>query len=444
MSYFLSARAGAAGEVYWEVSWRHKAADETTRQVKRRVGRAWLDPDGEGGWVKRRGRAPETHLDRRRASVAADELVRQVDEYLLREAAGDLPEEVTFRELAHAYLEWLRDVRGAKPSTVRVYEYVLAEPGTPHKRGDGESLGDIMRHLGDKQAADVTTRDVERLLTSVSRRGASARTVNFHRQLVRTIYGYGMRPSTFGLTSNPAQEADKRREPAQQPLDYYSVEEVEALARAMAEGKHRDPVSQARVTDEDELYWRGHEDRQDGEMVRVAAYTGLRRGELLALQWRDVDFAGSKLIVRRAVSGGEVADSTKSGRAREVGLSAQAAGALDRVSQRGDFTEREDHVFVSRVGRRLDGPAFYRRFVRARDAAGLRPLHVHHLRHTFGSLLVAAGIDLATVQAAMGHSSITTTNRYLHARPAHEVADKFTAAFATGDARSAASAGARD
>jgi hypothetical protein len=81
---------------------------------------------------------------------------------------------------------------------------------------------------------------------------------------------------------------------------------------------------------------------------------------------------------------------------------------------------------------------------RGPHAAGLRPLHVHHLRHTSGSLLVAAGIDLATVQAAMGHSSITTTNRYLHARPAHEVADKFTAAFATGDARSAASAGVPD
>ncbi len=62
------------------------------------------------------------------------------------------------------------------------------------------------------------------------------------------------------------------------------------------------------------------------------------------------------------------------------------------------------------------GPApLRRRFERARDAAGLEPLRFDDLRHTYGSLLVAGGIDLASVKAAMGHSRITTTERYLHA-----------------------------
>lgn len=439
--YFLTARSGPTGEVYWEVSWRHRAADGATRQVKRRIGPAWLDAHGEGGWVKRRGRTPPTHLDRQSATVLADELVQRVDAELLAADPRFAARVVTFRELAHAYLEWLATVRGAKPSTVRAYRGTLAEPGTPHRRGNGTSAGIIMRHLGDRPAAEVTTREIETVLRAIARTGVGARTVNFHRQLIRTIYGYGTKPSTFNLPRNPAIYADKRREPPQQPLDYYSVEEIEALARALAEGKHRDNDAHARITDDNELTWRALEDHQDGEMVRIAAYTGMRRGELLALQWRDIDFAGSKIVVRRAISGGEISDSTKSRRFRDVGLSAQAAAALDRVSRRGDFTSPDDFVFCSRVGGRLDGPAFYRRFVRARNAAGLRPLHVHHLRHTFGSLLVAAGIDLATVQAAMGHSSITTTNRYLHARPAHEVADKFTAAFATGDARVSQPAG---
>ena len=58
-----------------------------------------------------------------------------------------------------------------------------------------------------------------------------------------------------------------------------------------------------------------------------------------------------------------------------------------------------------------------------------RRRHNHDLRHTYGSLLVAGGIDLPSVKAAMGHSRITTTERYLHARPAAELADRFTLAL---------------
>ena len=70
-----------------------------------------------------------------------------------------------------------------------------------------------------------------------------------------------------------------------------------------------------------------------------------------------------------------------------------------------------------------------RRYKRARDAARLRPLRWHDLRHTFGSLLVAGGVDLVSIKDAMGHSQLTTTSRYLHARPATERAAAFTTAF---------------
>jgi integrase len=87
-------------------------------------------------------------------------------------------------------------------------------------------------------------------------------------------------------------------------------------------------------------------------------------------------------------------------------------------------------VFVNRLGRRLDGSAIGRRVERARDRAGLPPLCFHDLRHTHGSLLVAGGVDLASVKAAMGHSRITTTERYLHARSASEMVGRFTRALA--------------
>ena len=60
---------------------------------------------------------------------------------------------------------------------------------------------------------------------------------------------------------------------------------------------------------------------------------------------------------------------------------------------------------------------------------GQRPLILHDLRHTFGSLLVAAGIDTVTVKAAVGHGRVTTTERYPHARPATQQAAAFAAAL---------------
>jgi integrase len=140
------------------------------------------------------------------------------------------------------------------------------------------------------------------------------------------------------------------------------------------------------------------EDRQDAEMIRVAAYAALRMGELLALRWGDVDFAGSALTVARAMSAG-VLSTTKSGHVRRVPLADQASAALDRMSKRAHFISRTDLVFCNELGRALDGSALRRRYRRAQQAAGARPLRFHDLRHTFGSLLAASGIDLVTARA---------------------------------------------
>ncbi len=303
---------------------------------------------------------------------------------------------------------------------------MLAEPGVPHKRGTGTITGHVMAALGDRPASKISTRDVEELLATISATGVSPRTVNKHRAVICAAFNYGCRASTYGLAKNPASEADKRREPLPGALAYYSPEEVEALARALGDGRHREPSRQTLGDQERQV--RHAEDQQDAEIVRVAAYAGLRLGELLALRWRDVDFAGHALTVGRAMSAG-VESSTKSGRVRRVPLPDQAAAALDRLSRREDFTGPDERVFCNVFGRTLDGSALRRRFKRARDVAGLRPLRFHDLRHTYGSLLAAAGVDLVTIKSAMGHSALATTGRYLHARPAAEQAEVFTRAF---------------
>ena len=158
-----------------------------------------------------------------------------------------------------------------------------------------------MAALGDRPAREVTTREIEDLLRSVAATGVAPRTVNKVRQLVCAIFNYGMRPSTYALPTNPATHADRRTEPERAVLAFYSPEQIEALARSLAAGAHRDPSRPA--LGEGEIEARAREDVQDAELVRVAAYAGLRRGELVALHWRDVDFAGHKLVIRRSLSG---------------------------------------------------------------------------------------------------------------------------------------------
>lgn len=413
------------GHAYFDAKFRFRA-----RQVKRRIGPAWLEADGTGGWKARKGRVPEGSFDLRAAHVAAAQLVAAyvADEGSRESAARERRARgATFREVADGYMRWLADVKGAKPSTIADYRYLLVEPGLPHKRGTGVSAGHIMRALGDLPAARVTVKNVERMLATVSASGVSARSVNKHRALVAAIYNYGIKESAFGLPSNPATAADKRREPHRGALIYYTPEEVEALARAFEDGRHRSATTELTV-DELEAEILRQEDRRDAEMVRVSAYAGLRQGELLALRWRDVDFQGHALTIGRAMSAG-IESTTKSGRVRRVPLPDQAAAALDRVSRRDDFTGPNELVFCNRFGRPLNGSALRRRYRRAQAAAELEPLRWHDLRHTYGSLLAAAGVDLVTIQAVMGHSALATTGRYLHARPATDQAAVFTRAF---------------
>jgi hypothetical protein len=121
-------------------------------------------------------------------------------------------------------------VKKSKPSTLADYRYMLGEPDVAHHQG--RSSGWIMRELGDKPAATVTTRDVEAVLGKVAKSGASPRTVNKYRGLLGAMFRSGMRSETHGLPANPAKETVKRKQDAPGPLDYYSPAEIETLAAA--------------------------------------------------------------------------------------------------------------------------------------------------------------------------------------------------------------------
>ena len=177
---------------------------------------------------------------------------------------------------------------------------------------------------------------------------------------------------------------------------------------------------------------RAAENSQDGAAFAVAAFTGLRLGELVALRWTDIDFA-KRLVHVRASYTRRHAGPPKSGHVRSVPLIDQAMEPLDRLSRREHFTGPDDLVFASSIGSHLDGSALRKRFYVALEQAGLgeqrtkpEPITFHDLRHTFGTLAVQA-FPLSDVRAYMGHSDIQTTMIYVHHVPRHDAAARLSA-----------------
>lgn len=427
-------RQGAKGKAYWDAQWRYRlAASEPWRLKKRRLGLAWQELDAAGEWRKRRGRCPEGWLDERAANLAAvDAMETQAAEIAAAELAEARAADAlkTVRALAQDWLSWLEEVWGAKPSTVKDYSFLLREPGEPFKRGEGTSAGRIMAAFGDRPAVEVTTLEVTQFLRSLDREGLTPRNVNKHREVLAAMFAYGCRSDTFALPNNPVDGTDKRRQPPPAALDYYEVDEVEALAHACEEGSHRRP---RHLFDESEIEARRQEDRQDADAFRILFYTGLRVGELLALRWEDVDLDARILYVRRGLSAGEEG-LPKGGRPRFVPISSPALVVLQRMASRPDFISPDDYVLVNRFGRRLDISALRRRYKRGCAAAGLRPVRLHGLRHAAGSL-VARTSDPVFVRDFLGHAKLSTTDRYVRAKARPEELERLDRAFAPAASR---------
>jgi len=202
--------------------------------------------------------------------------------------AGPPPEAVTFDQVAADWLHHVEHVDGIKPSTLKSYRYMLRAPGdSPRKRGRRKAGGRVMREFGGQPIARITTAQVERWLSRLDEQPISKRTINIHRQLVCSVLEHAVpRPDQYGIQTNVARATSKRCEPDPVVLDFYEPEEVAALARAARASEHRDP-SRPAISDA-EREERRRADDQDAALFIVAAFTGLRMGELLELRWRYV------------------------------------------------------------------------------------------------------------------------------------------------------------
>lgn len=171
------------------------------------------------------------------------------------------------------------------------------------------------------------------------------------------------------------------------------------------------------------------ESMQHQVIVKLLLFTGMRRGELCGLEWKDIDFERAVIFVRRSslymAGRGVFEDETKntsSERCMKVSadvVSMLRAWRAEQSKQRlrmGDQWQDSDRLFTTWNGApiRSDGiTAWFHKFV---TKNGLPPIHIHSLRHTNATLLIAAGTSLTTVAARLGHANSTTTSKiYAHA-----------------------------
>ena len=155
---------------------------------------------------------------------------------------------------------------------------------------------------------------------------------------------------------------------------------------------------------------------RDRALAGLMVFCGLRSAEVLALDVTDVDIGARWLRV-----------SGKGGKERRVPLDVDVAGVIQTylLAERPDTTATRLFIVAKGPTRGQPlTPAGLRRIFRYhRDLTGITAAHPHTLRHTFGSALAEAGVDLAVMQALLGHAHIDTTARYVHLAPTHVKAE---------------------
>jgi integrase len=155
---------------------------------------------------------------------------------------------------------------------------------------------------------------------------------------------------------------------------------------------------------------------RDRAIAGLMVFCGLRSAEVLALAIADVDIGARWLRV-----------TGKGNKERRVPLDVDVAGVIQTylLAERPDTTS--DRLFIVAKGptrgQPLSADGLRRIFRYHRDISGIAGGHPHALRHTFGTALAEAGVDLAVMQALLGHAHIDTTARYVHLAPTHVKAE---------------------
>jgi integrase len=317
-------------------------------------------------------------------TLAAAKTWRQDTAVALRRGRLRAPAATTVREAAEAWMA------GAESGAVRTRSGDRFKPST--LRGYRAALDrHVLPELGGARLSDLALRDAQDFADRLLGQGLDPSTIRNALMPLRVVCRRAVRDGVLAVNPTAGVELPAvrgRRDRIADPA------EAERLIAALPEG--------------DRALW------------ATALYAGLRRGELLALRWEDVDLAGGLLRVERSYDPKAAQFVTAKSRAgrRRVPI----AGVLrDHLLDHKLATDREAGL-VFGDGR---SPFVYStvrdRAARAWKAAGLVPITLHECRHTFASLMIAAGVNAKALSTYIGHATVAITlDRYGHLMPGAE------------------------
>jgi len=287
---------------------------------------------------------------------------------------------ITFGEYAG---EWIRTYTGRTSRGIRattLAEYVR------------DLEGHVLPVLGHRRLAEIEPRHIKILAADLASEGRAPSTVRNIIAPVRALFATALEDGVIRI--NPC--AGLRLPGGTSP---------DRHARALTD------TELTRLIAETPEHWR--------LLVSFLAQTGLRVGELIVLQWGDVDLDRRRVQVRRRLYKG-VVDAPKSRYGiRDVPLSPSLATGLAEYRAQTPYPENSDLVFPTRTGTEQAGSNLLRRIVKpAAVLAGVPGAGLHTLRHTCASMLFRSGWNAKQVQMVLGHHSPAfTMSTYVHLIP---------------------------
>ena len=254
--------------------------------------------------------------------------------------------------------------------------------------------------FGQKPLASITTDDIEAYRDHRKAQELSPVTVNHDLRLLRKMFNWGIRKGYLEAT----------------PFKRGTVTVIQ-LERETARSRR------FQVEDDENKLLEASSEHLHGVLVALLD-TACRPGEILSLQWRDVNMERRELTVQAAKS------KTRTGRIIPISSRPMSVLEMRRLDPAGQPHGSKAYVFGDAIGRRTKSARSA--WNRAREAASLGDLQLRDLRHEAGSRFAEAGMPINYVSGMLGHSNLTTTSRYLNInrRELHRAMQRFEASRA--------------
>lgn len=322
--------------------------------------------------------APGQTITARMASdIRADRMRGREPSNVLRRAALKAAEEAYELRRTLAYI-W--------------FEYKRQRPGLKGVAADESRFNTHLAALAGLTPDEMTTDDLDRLKADLTRAGKAPQTIKNVLGLLCRLVNFATRKG-WCARPEPARLAFEFPKVNNIKTEFLRREEIDRLLKTLDETPNQKAAN----------------------LMRLALYTGMRRGELFRLKWADIDWERDFItLTGELVNGHDTGP--KSGCNKKIPLNAAAAETLRRIRASLDPELASPYVFPGRHGkRRLTTITIQVREIA--DKAGLpddfRPLH--GLRHTFASALASSGeVDMYTLQKLLTHGSSQMTQRYAH------------------------------